>query len=65
MKINKGGTDMIEALNFNELMHICKWCIAILGKGATLGDLQKYIIENGITRKAELLDALHRQFVIL
>ena len=56
---------MIEALNFNELKHLTKWLNAINGGRATLGDLQKYIIENNIKRKYELLDKMHREFVVL
>ena len=56
---------MIEALNFNELKHLTKWLNAINGGRATLGDLQKYIIDNNIKRKYELLDKMHREFVEL
>lgn len=53
---------MIEALNFNELQHVCKWAKLVIGPNATLGDLQKYIIDNNIQRKAELLEKLVKEF---
>ena len=56
---------MIEALNMDELSHLCRWFKAIKGDKATLGDLQKYIIENKITNKTRLLNKLHGEFVKL
>ena len=53
---------MIESLNFNELKHICTWMLALYGKNATLGDLQKYMTENHIQRKYELLDRLFEDY---
>lgn len=54
---------MIEALNMNELAHLCKWFKAIKGDSATLGDLQKYIVFNKITNKTRLLNKLHADFI--
>lgn len=54
---------MIEALNMNELVHLCKWFKAIKGDSATLGDLQKYIMANKITTKTRLLNKLHAEFI--
>ena len=56
---------MIEALNFNELQHICKWAKVVIGESATLGDLQKYIIDNRIKTKARLLNKLHADYLII
>lgn len=52
---------MIEALNFDELHHICQWAKIVLGPEATLGDLQKYIMNNNIKRKAELLEKFFKE----
>lgn len=54
---------MIEALNFDELQHLCKWAKVVIGKSATLGDLQKYIIDNRIKTKARLLNKLHADYI--
>ena len=54
---------MIEALNFNELQHVCKWAKLVIGLNATLGDLQKYIIDNGITTKRRFLNKLFADYI--
>jgi hypothetical protein len=54
---------MIEGLNFNELCSVCKWAKVVIGKSATLGDLQKYIIDNGITTKRRLLNKLFADYI--
>lgn len=54
---------MIEALNMNELAHLCRWFKAIKGDSATLGGLQKYITANHITNKTRLFNKLHAEFV--
>lgn len=56
---------VFATMNLNEIKCIKIWLNAILGKKATLQDLNDYISNNKFNTKDEFLNTLHNDFINL